>query len=274
MASGAADAAAARPPGPLNPGASRASAAPPLDVHHDIARDIGQQVELMILESKRIAESKVGKEIQKINVKLEAMGGKIKMVSDRVARMEAGSSGLLKADLQKSIAKLEEVWEGEVGTLKHELWQTIQAHNHNADLLKHHKDAIDAVQQRVTDSGPNPEVEQVNAQLLVVDRVMQRELAQDQRVEQFKQRLVTVLQQWASISGGMPPPMGAMGWPQGPAVAAKALEASAAAQAATGKKTRGKASAKGKAKQPSTASAQVVAAGNLRVEAPEFVPMG
>ena len=30
---------------------------------------------------------------------------------------------------------LSEVWEGEVGTLKHELWQTIQAHNHNADLL-------------------------------------------------------------------------------------------------------------------------------------------
>jgi hypothetical protein len=34
-------------------------------------------------------------------------------------------------------------WTIEVSTLKHELWQTIQAHNHNADLLKHHKDAID-----------------------------------------------------------------------------------------------------------------------------------
>ena len=34
-------------------------------------------------------------------------------------------------------------WSIEVITLKHELWQTIQAHNHNADLLKHHKDAID-----------------------------------------------------------------------------------------------------------------------------------
>lgn len=40
----------------------------------------------------------------------------------------------------------------QVSTLKHELWQTIQAHNHNADLLKHHKDAIDQVQARMTDA--------------------------------------------------------------------------------------------------------------------------
>ena len=36
------------------------------DFHHDIARDIGQQVEVMILDAKHASETRVGKEIQKI----------------------------------------------------------------------------------------------------------------------------------------------------------------------------------------------------------------
>merc|ERR1740123_1754299 len=128
------------------------------------------------------------------------MQEKIRRVTERVARLEPASRAFLKADFHKSIAKLEEVWEGEVGTLKHELWQTIQAHNHNADLLKHHKDAIDAVQGRVTDSAPNPELEQVHAQLLQVDKVMQRELSKEQHMEQLMQRLTTVQQQWNAIN--------------------------------------------------------------------------
>merc|ERR550537_508684 len=104
------------------------------------------------------------------------------MVTERVNKLESNGAGpLLKADLQKSIAKLEEVWEGEVGTLKHELWQTIQAHNHNADLLKHHKDAIDQVQGRMTENAPNPELEQVHAQLMQVDKVMQREMDKERQ---------------------------------------------------------------------------------------------
>merc|ERR1740138_1976386 len=166
------------------PPASPEGAAPPeVDMHHDIARDIGQQVEIMILEAKQQSENKVGKEIQKIKTKMEAMQDKIKMITERVARLEPGSGGLLKTDLQKSIAKLEEVWEGEVGTLKHELWQTIQAHNHNADLLKHHKDAIDQVQGRMTENAPNPELEQVHAQLMQVDKVMQREMDKERQMD-------------------------------------------------------------------------------------------
>merc|ERR1719401_3088191 len=117
------------------------------------------------------------------------MNEKIKKVTERLNRMEPSTGVLLKADLLKSITKLEEVWEGEVGNLKHELWQTIQAHNHNADLLKHHKDAIDQVQNTMGDTGPNPEFEQVHAQLVQVDKVMQRELAKEQQMEQLMQRL-------------------------------------------------------------------------------------
>merc|ERR1719188_2574066 len=129
----------------------------------------------MILDAKHNSETKVGKEIQKLKSKMDQMNEKIRVVSERLNRQEASNGGgLLKTDLQTSISKLEEVWNSECEALKHELWQTIQAHNHNADLLKHHKDAIDHVQSRMPEAVPNPELEQVHAQLMQVDKVMQR----------------------------------------------------------------------------------------------------
>mmetsp|Transcript_57616 Transcript_57616/g.125323 ORF Transcript_57616/g.125323 Transcript_57616/m.125323 type:complete len:265 (-) Transcript_57616:193-987(-) len=241
-----------------------------VDMHQDIARDIGQQVEIMILEAKRASESKVGQEIQRVKARMEAISEKIKLVTERTARLDSGSQGLLKSDLQKSIAKLEEAWEGEVGTLKHELWQTIQAHNHNADLLKHHKDAIDQVQSRMTDSAPNPELEQVHAQLMQVDKVMQREVEKERHMDALMHRLTSVQHQLSAGLGswgaaGMGPQFPRMG-PQGPG-AAVGMAGAAAANA--GKKRQQKAP-KAKAVKPTAAS--LAAAASLRAEAPEFVP--
>lgn len=232
-------------------------------MHQDIARDIGQQVEIMILEAKRASESKVGQEIQRVKARMEAIGEKIKLVTERTARLDSSSQGLLKSDLQKSIAKLEEAWEGEVGTLKHELWQTIQAHNHNADLLKHHKDAIDQVQSRMTDSAPNPELEQVHAQLMQVDKVMQREVAKEQHMDALMQRLTHVQQQLSASLGHW----GAGMTPQFPM---PQVAHAAAAAANVGKKRQPKAKSAKPAK-PTSASLAANAA-SLRAEAPEFVP--
>merc|ERR1719487_1027619 len=177
----AAMAAASPAPAPAQPPGLAPAGAASDDVHHGIARDIGQQVEMMILDAKHKSESTVSKEVSKIKVKMEAMSKKIKMVTERVSKLDSNGAGpLLKSDLQKSIAKLEEVWEGEVGSLKHELWQTIQAHNHNADLLKHHKTAIDQISTRAGESAPNPELESIHQQLVAVDKQMQREQAQQQ----------------------------------------------------------------------------------------------
>eukprot|EP00434_Breviolum_minutum_P010459 symbB.v1.2.009224.t1/scaffold582.1/size184522/10 len=208
----------------------------------------------MILDAKLASETKVGKEVQKIKQKMEAMAEKIKMINDRVTAVEPNKNGVLKTELQSSIAKLEEVWEGEVSTLKHELWQTIQAHNHNADLLKHHKDAIDQVQARMTESAPTPELDQVHAQLLQVDKVLQREMAKEAQMDQLMTRLTLVHQQlfdtWGSGAPVPPPGMGGIG--------AKLL-------ATTGKKTQKK-SAKVSQNGPKASAA------SLRAEAPEFVP--
>eukprot|EP00930_Biecheleria_cincta_P008762 TRINITY_DN110317_c0_g1_i1.p1 TRINITY_DN110317_c0_g1~~TRINITY_DN110317_c0_g1_i1.p1 ORF type:complete len:294 (-),score=83.21 TRINITY_DN110317_c0_g1_i1:125-1006(-) len=265
----------AGPPPPPPPGIAVAGGSE-VDLHQDIARSIGHQVEVMILDAKHQSETKVGREIQKIKQKMEAMAEKIRMTTERVAALEPGRHGLLKSDLQASITKLEEVWEGEVGTLKHELWQTIQAHNHNADLLKHHKDAIDQVQVRMTDLGPDPELEQVHAQLMAVDKVMQKELQKEQQMDQLMSRLTLVQQQlmgaWSGGSQGFlaAQAAAASGAALNPALASQACAAAVAA----GKKQQRKApkAAKG-AKAASAASmASMANAASLRAEAPEFVP--
>lgn len=220
----------------------------------------------MILEAKKKSERGVGKELQKIKAKMESMNEKIKRVTERVARLEPNAGGILKADLQKSIAKLEEVWEGEVGTLKHELWQTIQAHNHNADLLKHHKDAIDQIQGRMADNVPNPELEQVHAHIVSVDKAMQMELAKEQKMEQLMNRLTAVQQQLQAVGGHWATAAGAAASFQTPAAPAASQAAGKRAQ----RKTAAKPAKSGK--PPGSGSASQLGGPTLRAEAPEFVP--
>jgi uncharacterized protein YukE len=234
-------------------------------MHHDIARDIGQQVEIMILEAKQASENKVGKEIQKIKTKMEAMQEKIRQINERLARLElGGSGGLLKADLQKSIAKLEEVWEGEVGTLKHELWQTIQAHNHNADLLKHHKDAIDQVQLSMNDIPQDPQLKEVQEQLQKVEKMSEVETSKEKKMDELMNRLTYVQQQWTAghWAAGMP------GFPM-----PQAAQGATAAAVAAGQKKQNR---PGKAPKPKNAAKANASSTNfnvqLRPEAPEFVP--
>jgi len=273
MANNGTDSAPPRPTGPPPPPPGIDAPSSDVDLHHDIARDIGQQVEVMILDAKHASETKVGKEITKIKGKMEAMAEKIKMINERVAGIEPGRNGLLKSDLQSSIAKLEEVWEGEVGTLKHELWQTIQAHNHNADLLKHHKDAIDQVQSRMTDLAPNPELEQVHLQLLQVDKVLQREMAKEQQMDQLMARLTVVQQQLMSVWAGAS--TGSSAFLAAQAASGASLQSALAAQAraapaASSKKAQKKVTKTTKGAKASAAS--LAAAASLRAEAPEFVP--
>lgn len=222
------------------------------DMHYDMARDIGQRVEALILDAKHASETRVGKEIQKIKQKMEAMAEKIKLINDKVAQVEPKTGGLLKTELQASITKLEEVWEGEVGTLKQELWQTIQAHNHNADLLKHQKDAIDQVQSRMTETASNSELDQVHVQLLQVDKVLHKEMAKEVQMDQLMARLNAVHHQLLTLSGA-------------PLMAQAAL----LQRMAPGLAPRTASPKKGQKKAKGSKSAQIAA---LNPEAPEFVP--
>jgi len=210
----------------------------------------------MILEAKSKSETMVIKEVGKVNAKMQAMSSKIATIRERVNKLDSNGVGpLMKTDLQKSISKLEEVWEGEVGTLKHELWQTIQAHNHNADLLKHHKSAIDQITERAIQSVPNPEMETIHEQLVQVDKFMQRESQKEQQLDQLMLRL-TVAQQQLNATGGQ--------WGVPPA----AYNAVTQQAQATGQKKAAKKQGKSKAKPANSQAAPPT----MRAEAPEFVP--
>eukprot|EP00435_Cladocopium_sp_Y103_P015511 s2460_g3.t2 len=222
------------------------------DMHYDMARDIGQRVEALILDAKHASETRVGKEIQKIKQTLgTGIEEKIKLINDKVAQVEPKTGGLLKTELQASITKLEEVWEGEVGTLKQELWQTIQAHNHNADLLKHQKDAIDQVQSRMTETAPTPELDQVHVQLLQVDKVLHKEMAKEVQMDQLMARLNAVHHQLLALSGAAPAALMAQA-----ALVQRMLPRTASPK-------------KGQKKAKGSKSLQIAA---LNPEAPEFVP--
>jgi len=241
----------------------------------DIARDVGKQVEMMILKAKHASETKVSSEIVKIKVKMESINQKIQLVRGKLNRLEGASEPISRAELLSSIDKLEEVWEGEVGMLKHELWQTIQAHNHNADLMKHHKEAIDQVQSRVAETS-NPEMAQIQEQLAQVERTYRREQEKQQQIDTFMTRISTIQHQlntsfpsWGLP--GLPPPQPPV--PMGPGMLPQAASKKAAA-----KKPKAKAAT---AKAPSAAhlaAAQAQAAAvsallpSMRAEAPEFVP--
>lgn len=233
---------------------------------------------MMILNAKRNSETKVGNEIQKIKGAIEKVNEKMKVVALRVERLDPSNGAYLKADLQKAITKLEEVWESELGTLKHELWQTIQAHNHNADLIKHHKDAIDQIGGRMTESAPSPELEHIHGQLLQIDKAMTKEQAKQQQIDELHLRLAIVQQQlaslgpWAGVAGSFPPsvglPAGLGALPPGTS-AAGALAAANPAE----KKKKDRTAQKPKTKTL-TPAAKAALAPQLRAEAPEFVPIG
>merc|ERR1719389_806897 len=58
---------------------------------------------------------------------------------------EAPEQAVEPQTVAQALAKLEQQWGKELGKLKQELHQTIYAHNHNADLMKHQKDALDNI---------------------------------------------------------------------------------------------------------------------------------
>merc|ERR1719262_95485 len=45
--------------------------------------------------------------------------------------------------IRQCLLKIEQQWGQGLRALRQELHQTILAHNHNADLMKHHKDTLD-----------------------------------------------------------------------------------------------------------------------------------
>lgn len=198
-------------------------------LHGDVASAIGQQVEQMILQAKKDSEARVRHDLSVARSQLAHMEGIIAEMGDRVARcVLANRPGAPEASetvdrtlLSQKIAQLEQKWGSEVKALKQDLHRTILAHNHNSDLMRHHRDALDEAKQKV-DAVTQPLSEQVDMQIEKVERILragaakQRALdALTERMTQLEGQVVEMLPSATLPPGfpGMTPGMAGLGKP-------------------------------------------------------------
>lgn len=172
-------------------------------LHGDVASAIGQQVEQMILQAKKDSEARVRHDLSVARSQLKTMEGAIQEMEQRVAHhvRNHGSSGAQDSSqnvdkdfLTQKVAQLEAKWGAEVKALKQDLHRTILAHNHNSDLMRHHRDALDEARRNL-ESQIQPKDEQVDAQLEKVDRMVRAGQAKQRALESLTERLASLEQQ-------------------------------------------------------------------------------
>merc|ERR1719387_709150 len=117
------------------------------------------------------------------------MEQQITALSERVSKCQPGQHGALdtsqtvdRNSLSQALQALELRWGAEMKALKQDLHRTILAHNHNSDLLKHHKDALDEVRRKI-DSQTQPRADQIDAQLTKVDRMLRQGQAKQRTLD-------------------------------------------------------------------------------------------
>lgn len=195
-------------------------------LHGDVASAIGQQVEQMILQARKDSEARVKHDLTEVRARLQQMEGLIGSLTDRVSRVRTRAQKpgpdpehVDQAFLNQSIHQLEQKWGSEVKALKQDLHRTILAHNHNSDLMRHHRDALDEARRRL-DAQTQPKAEQVDAQIEKVDRMLRAGQAKQRALDALTERMTALEQQVGDLippSGPMTGPFGGMvpGVPRG-----------------------------------------------------------
>jgi len=260
-------------------------------LHADVASAIGQQVEQMILQAQKDSEARVRHDLSVARQQLQQMEGLIGELSERVGRCVRNNGGSAmdpsqtvdRAFLNTKIAQLENKWGTEVKALKQDLHRTILAHNHNSDLMRHHRDALDEARRKL-DAQTQPKAEQVDAQIEKVDRMLRAGQAKQRALDALTERLTALEQQVGEIlpSSGMPgayPGMMPPGMTGMPGMMPPGMEREAAAVSKRGAKkdepptdeeVRARLlQATGKAGQAAS-----LAETSFNAEAPVFVPRG
>merc|ERR1719487_968981 len=119
----------------------------------------------------------------------DILSDKIEKLHVRVAARPSGDT-IDRNSLGQLLQKIEHRWGKELATLKQELHQTILAHNHNADLMRHHKDALDHLRTQLMQKQGQP-APQVTAQLGKLEQLLQQ--------DNLKQRKLDSLTQWVEM---------------------------------------------------------------------------
>jgi hypothetical protein len=201
---------------------------------------IGDQVSQLLLQAKKDSESKVKAELKVLNDAMKEMDTRLDALNRQLDEVEAEPrQAVEQSTVTASLAKLEQQWGKELGKLKQELHQTIFAHNHNADLMKHQKDALDQIRTEIESQKASPASERVKlakdklakADALLKGQQKQRKLEPlFRRLTVLEQKLNCMPRGWPmgmmGAMGGMPP-MGMPGMGQPPGVNMSAAVAAA-----------------------------------------------
>merc|ERR1719383_885821 len=129
------------------------------------------------------------------------MDGRLDQMLAQLDGVEPPAEAPLDVDhVDQLLSKIEQQWGQEIRTLKQELHQTILAHNHNADLIKHHKDTIDSLRERcVKLAGNSVKTSEIQQQLQRLDTRLKQQHKQ-RKLEPLFERLIALEQRVAAAS--------------------------------------------------------------------------
>lgn len=217
------------------------------DVRQDILKRIGERVTVLLGAAKKDSESKVKAELLALNNIVRDMDTRVDEIVKQLDDIEENPAQAVEPQtVAQALAKLEQQWGKELGKLKQELHQTIYAHNHNADLMKHQKDALDSLRTELDGSQQSlgGDSERVKLAKLHITKAEALSRGQQKRGASEKDKLKPLFQRLAAIEqqisvsrfpmGGVPgmpphpgmmPGMGAPGMPPGIHLAAAAAAA-------------------------------------------------
>lgn len=175
------------------------------DLQKEISWTIEAQVARMIEETKKETESKVKIELKQIMEVMTGMNTRLDQLLAQLDGMDqpkAAEPPMDAEEVNRLLSKVEQQWGQEIRTLKQELHQTILAHNHNADLIKHHKDTIDSLRENVTRLGPSGHSSTRTAEITEKMKLLDARLKQRRKepnLERIFERLTFLEQRIASV---------------------------------------------------------------------------
>jgi len=167
---------------------------------HEISNIIENQVARLIDQARHDTESKVKVELKSIMESMKVMDQRLDVLLGQLegADAPAAEAALGAEAVNALLQKVEQQWGQEIRTLKQELHQTILAHNHNADLIKHHGDTIDSLREKCSKLNSGcPRSAEIQQQLQRLDARLKQQQKQ-RKMEPLFERLSALEQRLAA----------------------------------------------------------------------------
>eukprot|EP00931_Biecheleriopsis_adriatica_P086042 TRINITY_DN6077_c0_g2_i1.p1 TRINITY_DN6077_c0_g2~~TRINITY_DN6077_c0_g2_i1.p1 ORF type:complete len:320 (+),score=110.93 TRINITY_DN6077_c0_g2_i1:104-1063(+) len=198
----------APPPGALMGanGCSGAEEAGGPDLRQEVSAKIAAQVQSLLLQAKKESEQKVTAELKLLHSVMQEMDARLDNITkqlDELPQQSRPAEAMEQAAVVQALAKVEQQWGKELRKLKGELHQTIFAHNHNADLMRHQKETLDNICKEIgahsNSDAASAKVQVAKEQLAKVQNLQKGALKQ-KKLEPLVQRMAALEQKIAATA--------------------------------------------------------------------------